>query len=158
MGSRLDILRWEVDRLIMEKQEDQCKYFFIHLYGVSNFCVLLALKRGLDPELAATCGMLHDIYQITDGILEQHGVKGAEKARFLLEDMGQYSDDEIGIITTAISRHSKKRKIHDGAYDELLKDADVLSHCLYDPDYPVIEKEVLRYNNLLMELGCTPPV
>jgi len=156
MGNRLDILRWEVDRLIMDKREDGCRDFFVHLYGVSNFCVLLALKRGLDPELAATCGMLHDIYQITDGVLEQHGVKGAEKARLLLKAMKQYSDKEIDIITTAISRHSKKRKIHDGAYDELLKDADVLSHCLYDPDYPVFEKEVIRYNNLLRELGCTP--
>ena len=155
MGNRLDILRWEIDRLIMEKREYGCRDFFVHLYGVSNFCVLLALRRGLDPELAATCGMLHDIYQITDGFLEQHGVKGAEKARLILENTGQYSDNEIDIITTAISRHSKKRKIHDGAYDELLKDADVLSHCLYDPYYPIIEKEVLRYNNLLTELGCT---
>ena len=154
MGNRLEILRWEIDRLIMEKQEDKCKYFFIHLYGVSNFCVLLALKRGLDPELAAACGMLHDIYQITDGIIEQHGVKGAEKAGHILKTSGLYSSDEIDIITTAISRHSKKRKNHDGAYDELLKDADVLSHCFYDPDDPIIEKEALRYNNLLIELGC----
>ena len=155
MRNRLNMLRFEIDRLIMEKQEDGCRDFFIHLYGVSDFCVLLALKRGLDPELAATCGMLHDIYQITDGIIEQHAVKGAEKAKLLLIDLGQYSDDEIDIITTAISRHSKKRKIHDGAYDELLKDADVLSHCLYDPNYPIIEKEIQRYNNLLKELGCT---
>jgi len=140
----------------MKKQPQSCRDFFVHLYGVSNFCVLLALRRGLDTELAATCGMLHDIYQITDGLIEGHAIEGAEKAKHLLENMNIYSDDEIKIITTAISRHSKKRKKHEGAYDELLKDADVLSHCLYDPDYPVIEKEVLRFNNLLNELGCDP--
>jgi len=138
----------------MDRQAERCQYFFVHLYSVSKFASLLAFRRGLDPELAATCGMLHDIYQITDGLLEDHAVKGAEVARQMLEGIGLYSDEEIEIITTAISIHSKKRKVHPGAYDELLKDADVLSHCLYDPDYPVIEKEALRFQNLLAELGC----
>jgi len=145
-----------IDKIIMDRQADRCKDFYVHLYSVSMFCSLLALRRGLNPELAATCGMLHDIYQVTDGIIENHAILGAEKAKQLLEDMGLYSNDEIKIIITAISTHGKKRKIHDNAYAELLKDADVLSHCLYDADYPVIDKEVLRFNSLLTELRCTP--
>ena len=156
MGQRLSILRMHIDKIIMDRQADRCKDFYVHLYSVSMFCSLLALRRGLNPELAATCGMLHDIYQVTDGIIENHAILGAEKARQLLEDMGLYSNDEIKIITTAISTHGKKRKIHDNAYGELLKDADVLSHCLYDTDYPVIEKEALRFNSLLAELRCNP--
>lgn len=154
MGRKLEVLRTEVDRLIAKHQPKRYRYFINHLYGVSEFGALLALRRDLDPELAAVCGMLHDIYQITGNSMEQHAVKGAEKSREILEAIGLYSEEEIEIITTAISRHSKKRKVHDGAYDELLKDADVLSHCLHDTDYPVIEKEALRYNNLLKELGC----
>jgi len=154
MGNRLDILRSKIDELIMTKQPKSSHYFIVHLYGVSGFCVLLALKRGLDTELSAACGMLHDIYQITHGTIEKHAVNGVHEAEKLLKSIGMYSEEEISLITYAISKHSKKRTVHDNPYAELLKDADVLSHCLYDPDYPIIEKEAVRYANLLTELGC----
>jgi len=97
--------------------------------------------------------MLHDIYQVMPGELENHGEKGAVYAEKLLKHSKLYKEDEIATITSAISKHSKKRKIHE-PYDELLKDADVLSHCLYNPDFHVEEKEQERYKNLLIELGC----
>jgi len=154
MRNRLEILRNEIDTLIMTKQPGNFRHFVIHLYGVSGFCSLLALRRNLDVEIAATCGMLHDIYQITHGIIEKHAVKGADEAGKILKATGLYSDEEISIITNAISTHSKKRVFHDSPYAELLKDADVLDHCLYNTDYPIIEKEQVRYENLLIELGC----
>jgi len=98
--------------------------------------------------------MLHDIYQVTDGIIENHAVKGAEKAETILKTLNLYSDEEIAIITSAISRHSDKTAVHE-PYDELLKDADVMSHCLYNTDFPVSENEIVRYKNILAELGCT---
>jgi len=153
MVNRLEKIRCEIDRLIMECQPNNARYFFNHLYGVSEYCALLAVRRNLDPELAATCGMLHDIYQITGGTIEQHAVKGAAEAERILKSINAYSDEEIAVITTAISRHSKKRKIHE-PYDELLKDADVLSHCLYNTGYRVIEKDAARFESLLEELGC----
>jgi len=154
MGSRLEKLRDIIDNLIIKKQHKSSRYFISHLYGVADFCALLALKRNLNTELAVTCGMLHDIYQITHGTVEDHAKLGAHVAEEILTDMGLYGKEEIAVITYAISKHSKKRTVHDQPYAELLKDADVLSHCLYDPDYPVIEKEVIRYENLLVELGC----
>ena len=153
MSNRLERLRSEVDRLIRENQPHHARYFINHLYGVSEYCALLAIRRGLDPELAATSGMLHDIYQITAGTIEEHAVRGAEVAGEILRTLNLYSDGEIAVITTAISRHSKKRKLHD-PYDELLKDADVMSHCFYNTDYPPIEKDALRYSRILEELGC----
>jgi len=154
MESRLELLRNKIDKLIITKQPYENRHFTVHLYGVAGFCALLALKRNLDAELAVTCGMLHDIYQITHGTIEEHAKLGAFEAKRILTDMGSYSKKEIEIITFAISKHSKKRTVHDQPYAELLKDADVLSHCLYDPDYPVIEKEIVRYERLLTELGC----
>ena len=154
MGNRLEMLRREIDKLIMTKQPGSSRHFICHLYGVSEFCALLALRRNLNTELAATCGMLHDIYQITHGTIEKHAVHGAHEAEKILKATGAYSEEEISTITFAISKHSKKRSVHQAPYAELLKDADVLSHCLYDPDYPVIEKEITRYENLLIELGC----
>ena len=153
MTNRLELLRDKVTQMVYKNCPGESRYFIPHLYGVSGYCVLLAKRRGLDAELAASCGLLHDIFQVTDGTTEEHAVRGAVKAEKILRSIGLYSDEEIRIITTAISRHSKKRKIHE-PYDELLKDADVLEHCLYNPDYPVIEKEKHRYDNLLIELGC----
>ena len=153
MENRLERLRHEIDRLIMEHQPYNARYFINHLYGVSEYCALLAVRRELDPELAATSGMLHDIYQVTGGTVEQHAAKGAVEAERILRSLKVYNDKEIAVITTAISRHSKKRKIHE-PYDELLKDADVMSHSFYNTGYPVIEKDAVRYESLLKELGC----
>ncbi|MCL2772166.1 MAG: HD domain-containing protein [Oscillospiraceae bacterium] len=162
MENRLEILRKEIDRLIMEKhrrlmetQSEEIRYFICHIYGVSHFCTLLALRRGLNVEIATTCGMLHDIYQVTDGIIENHAAKGAEKTEIILKALNLYNDEEISIITAAISRHSSKDIVNE-PYDELLKDADVMHHCLYNTDFPVSEKEIVRYKNLLAEFECNP--
>jgi HD superfamily phosphodiesterase len=153
MTNRLESLRVEIDRLIIKNQPYNARYFTSHLYGVSEYCALLALRRGLNPELAATSGMLHDIYQVTEGTIEEHAVQGAKVAEKILRSMKAYNDEEIAVITTAISRHSKKRKFHE-PYDEVLKDADVMSHCLYNTDFQPIEKDAARYGNILEELGC----
>jgi len=150
--SRLEKLRRRVDKLIKKYQPDDDKYFYVHLYGVSHFCALLALRRGLNPGLAAACGMLHDIHQVKTGEIKHHAVEGATTTEALLKKWQLYTDDEIAVIVTAISRHSRKRDVH-GAYDELLKDADVMHHCLYDPSAPVLMKEKARYAGVLAELG-----
>jgi len=155
MENRLEILRCEIDKLIFEKQSEKIRGFIEHIYTVARYCSLLALKRNLNQEIAMTSGMLHDIFQITNGTTDSHAVKGAEIAEVLLKTLDLYNDEEIKLITTAISRHSDKQAIHE-PYDELLKDADVMSHCFYNPDFPVVEWEVERYKNLLDELGCTP--
>ena len=44
------------------------------------------------------------------------------------------------------------------AFDEILKDADVLQHCLYNPLFPMMEHEKCRFQNLLSEFGIIPIV
>ncbi|MCL2665305.1 MAG: HD domain-containing protein [Defluviitaleaceae bacterium] len=151
-SGRLEILRIEINKLIKKNQPD-CYGFFVHLYGVSHFCSLLAMRRGLDPEIAAACGMLHDIYQVTAGEIEKHAAKGAGQAEKILADLNLFDELETETIVTAVSRHSKKKSVH-GDYDELLKDADVMHHCLYDTSFPVNKKEKVRFNKTLQELGC----
>ena len=153
MENRLEILRNKIDRLIYDKQPEKIRFFIEHLYSVARYCSLLALKRDLNIEIAMTAGMLHDIYRITNNTAENHGIMGAEKATEILKTMNLYNEDEIAIIATAISRHCDKSSIHE-PYDEVLKDADVLSHCFYNPDFPVSDYEAERYKNLLAELGC----
>jgi len=152
MENRLEILRNEIDKLIFEKRPEKSRFFIEHIYSVARYCSLLALKRNLNQELAMTFGMLHDIANINGGG-ENHALKGAEQAEVLLKTLGLYNDEEIKIIIVAISRHSDKQAIH-APYDELLKDADVMSHCFYNPDFPVSDWEIERYTNILIELGC----
>ena len=152
MENRLERLRDEIDKIILTGKSDHLRIYISHMYGVARFCTLLAMKRNLDAELAATCGMLHDIFYMSGGASENHAAKGTEQAEMILKTMGLYSDDEIGIVTTAISRHSDKEHIH-GPYDELLKNADVMDHCLCNPAFPISERNMERYRNLLTEFG-----
>lgn len=156
MENRLETLRNEIDRLILrgnpEGNYDRLRMYISHMYGVARFCTLLAMKRNVNVELAATCGMLHDIYYMTGGNGDHHAAKGAQQAQAILKNLSTYSDEEINVITAAVLRHSDKRTIH-GPYDELLKDADVMDHCLYNADFPIAEWEAARYENLRMEFG-----
>lgn len=150
--NRLEELRIRMNALILDHDPQLICNFIAHMYGVSKFCTILALKRKLNPELAATCGMLHDIYYMTGGNSDDHAIKGAVQSENLLKEMKMYNDEEIELIVTAISHHSDKRAVH-GIYDELLKDADVMDHCFYNHDSPIPEQEKDRYQQLLKELG-----
>jgi len=155
MENRLEALRNEIDKLIYEKQPKKIRFYIEHLYSVARYCSLLALKRDLNQEIAMTSGMLHDIANVNGGepkAVENHSSKGAEQAEIILKTINLYNEEEIKIITSAISKHSDKQAIHE-PYDELLKDADVMSHCFYNPDFPVSDREIGRYKNLLNELG-----
>ncbi len=149
MENRLEKLRNEIDKIILNEKSDHIR-IYSHVYGVARFCALLAMKRNLNVELATTCGMLHDIFYITGSTSDNHAAKGAEQAEAILKTMRLYSDDEIKIVTAAVSRHSDKNHIHE-PYDELLKDADVIDHCLYNPAFPIAPWEMERYRHLLIE-------
>lgn len=152
MENRLEVLRKEIDNRIMNGPQDKICLLSAHIYGVSKFCNLLALRRNLNPELAATCGMLHDVYYMTDITGNNHAENGSKLAREILTEMGSYTKEEIDIVCTAIKNHSNKRFV-EGIYDELLKDADVLDHCFYNNAFPIADWEIERYNNLLKELS-----
>ncbi len=151
--SRLKELRTYVDKKL-NKIEDEDKRISAtaHLYGVSLAAQILAKKRGLDPELAAMAGMLHDLHAYKSGSYEDHAHLGAELAKKILEKLELTTSEENDIICSAIYHHDDKAVI-DGPMDELLKDADVMDHCFKDVSKPVKEKELKRYDALCAELG-----
>jgi len=124
---------------------------YVHMFGVAEACVLLAMKRGEDVELAAAAGYLHDIATYTTGNPSAHARRGSEMARDILHQIDIFSEEEIGKICTAIYFHSDKKQEH-GPLEEILKDADVLQHCLFDLGY-VAKKEQERFAALRKELG-----
>lgn len=149
--NRLECLRERVDALLLpitDPEERRCAY--VHLYGVSQLCVLLAAKRGLATDPAAAAGMLHDLAAYTDADPREHAGRSAAMAAPLLE--GLYSPEETEQIVSAIARHSDKHTAHEPP-DELLKDADALQHWLYNPSAQLSPHAAARCRATLRELG-----
>ena len=76
--SRLEELRAYVDKKLNKIDDDDKRISATaHLYGVSLAAQVLAKKRGLDPELAAMAGMLHDMHAYKTGSYDDHAHLGA---------------------------------------------------------------------------------
>ncbi|MCP4547651.1 MAG: HD domain-containing protein [bacterium] len=148
---KLEILRGIVDEALESSEYPALRRDeYIHLYGVSQCCALLAGKRGLDRELARIAGMLHDIAVCRTGKPEDHAARGAEEARDILPILG-LSEGEIAMVCQAIARHSDKKTVHD-PFDEMLKDADILQRYLYSERDGVAVRRRKRVKRLLAEL------
>ena len=149
--NRLERLRERVDALLLalpDAGERRCAY--VHLYGVSQLCVLLALKRGPAADVAAAAGMLHDLAAYTDMDPREHAGRSAAMAAPLLD--GLYSPEETEQIVCAIARHSDKQTRQE-PLDELLKDADAFQHLLYDPAAQLSPHARARCRAVERELG-----
>ncbi len=123
-----------------------------HSYGVSMLCQILACKRGLNIELAAIIGHLHDLGRILFNLLDDsHGKIGAEEAFKLLKNSKKFSVDEIEIICNAIRNHMYKSEIG-SPYEEIIKDADILERYYWKPElYKNYGGE--RLHKALIEIG-----
>ncbi|MBR2810390.1 MAG: HD domain-containing protein [Solobacterium sp.] len=127
--------------ILEEMPEDRKRYSAAaHLNGVSLAAVMIAKKRGLDPELAAIAGLMHDLHAYQSGSYSDHARLGAKLARGILEKLDVTTAEENDIICSAIEHHDDKAAA-DGPMDEVLKDADVIHHSLSDPTKPVKEHE-----------------
>lgn len=152
MGRLKELRRYVDNELDKMEDADKRTSAIVHLYGVSFAAVMLAKKRGQDPEIAAMAGMLHDLYAYKAGSYDDHAQKGAELAREILGQLELTDEAETEMICSAIAHHDDKFK-EDGPMDEVLKDADVLHHCMNDPSKPVKEKERARYDKLCERSG-----
>ena len=152
-SDRTERVRQVVDEVLRgQPDEEERRCGFVHLYDVAQACALLALKRGLDAELGTIVGMLHDLATYKTGDLTDHGRRSAVLAQQILSDLDCFAEGEIATICGAIAHHRIKDQVH-GAYDELLKDADVLGHTLYNTRLAPIKKEQARLSALWVELG-----
>ena len=151
--SRLKELRKYVNSVLYKMEdEDKRTSAIVHLNGVALAATMLAKKRGFDPEVAAMAGVLHDLHAYKTGSYDEHEHKGAELAREILEELELTSPEETDMICSAIYHHGDKLVV-DGEFDELLKDADVISHTLNDPTKDIKDKEKARFENLCKEFG-----
>lgn len=150
---RLKELRKYVNSVLYKMEdEDKRTSAIVHLNGVALAATMLAMKRGFDPEVAAMAGVLHDLHAYKTGSYDEHEHKGAELARDILEELELTSPEETDMICSAIYHHGDKLVV-DSEFDELLKDADVISHTLNDPTKDIKDKEKARFEKLCDEFG-----
>lgn len=150
---RLKELRKYVDNELNKMEDaDKKNSAIVHLYGVSLAAAMLAKKRGLNPELSSMAAMLHDLHAYKTGSYDDHAHKGAELAGSILRELKLTDEHETDIICSAIYHHDDKLVV-DSPMDEVLKDADVIHHCMNDLSKPVKEKEQARFDKLCAELG-----
>lgn len=119
----------------------------MHLYGVSLAATMIAKKRGLDPEIASMAAMLHDLHAYKTGSYNDHAPKGVDLARKILGELKLTDDVETELICSAIYHHDDKL-VTDTPMDEVLKDADVIHHCVNDLSKAVKEKEQARFDKV----------
>ena len=150
---RLKELRKYVDGELNRMDDaDERNSAIAHLYGVSFAATMIARKRGLDTEIASMAAMLHDLHAYKTGSYDEHGHKGAKLAREILDELKLTDEAETKLICSAIYHHSDKL-ITDTPMDEVLKDADVIHHCMYDLSKTVKEKEQARFEKLRTDFG-----
>lgn len=130
-----------------------------HSYGTASLAKLLALKRGLDIEIAVVIGHIHDLGRIVHNVRgEGHGEACGDEVKRALEELNIFSDEESHIIVKAVRNHDKKFELG-SSYEELIKDADLLERFLTKPNYFEHEWNIDkkdRLNSILVELGMEP--
>lgn len=152
MENKVEKLRSAIDELVGNKTQGELWFVERHMFSVSHFAAMIALKRSLDPEIAVMIGLLHDIHTVLTDNPKNHAEFSGLKAKEILSSLKIVSDEELEIICNAIKNHSSKAMVHD-AYSELAKDADVLSHYFFNTSLPVAEKEKIRLEKLMAEFG-----
>ena len=151
--SRLKDLRKYVNKELNKMEDaDKRTSAIAHLYGVSLAATMIAKKRGLDPEIASMAAMLHDLHAYKTGVYDDHAHLGAELARKILKKLELTNEAETEQICSAIYHHDDKLTV-DSPMDEVLKDADVIHHCMNDLSKQVKEKEQARFEKLCNEFG-----
>ncbi len=71
--------------------------------------------------------------------------------------MGSFTSEEIASVSATIAQNRTKDVIGD-AMAEMLKDADVLQHYLYDPVARIDPVEKVRLHRTIGELGLGKPL
>lgn len=131
----------------------------MHMFSSSQVAKIIALRRGVNMELASIAATLHDIAVIVTKKTKNHAEIAERYVRAAIErfnnesstSISKITDEEINMIVNAIIRHSDKETYSNDPFIELLKDIDSVDRYLHgiESDGAYLE----RCNRVFMELG-----
>ncbi len=123
----------------------------MHAVSCAHMGRLLALRNGMDPELAAIACLLHDIGRWYSGRQENHAAQGEVPVRGFLEET-ELSTDAKEQIVKAVINHSDKQNIGTDL-EEIVKDADILDCYCYGLEF-TSSFHAARLDRLLKDLSA----
>ena len=127
----------------------------VHIASCARIGYLLALKRGVDPTLAAAACACHDYGRIITGKQDGHAEAGYLPVMEFLRETELFTEDEVRQIGLAVKNHSKKEEVGT-PLEEIVKDADVMDFDQYG--YPMArQSQQDRLDALLDAAEITPP-
>ena len=139
------------------------RWNIMHMYSSSQLAKLLAIHRGIDPELAGIAAALHDIGVVMTQKHEGHAEVAPQYVYDFLEKYNQESEwrlpkvskEEMDTIVNAIIQHSEKEIYSDDPFVELLKDVDSLDAYLHG--VKIEGGRLERSKRVMKELGIAFP-
>jgi uncharacterized protein len=132
----LALIQSKIQRLTEDGREIPLSWSVQHLYSTSQLVKLLALKRGIDVELAGLTCAFHDIYSLLTGLYADHG-----------------PEQEIQHIVKAIAEHSDKTSVSTDPLAELVKDVDTIDAYLHGMTTTAADGRLQRAKKVFQELG-----
>jgi uncharacterized protein len=115
------------------------RWNIMHMYSSSQIAKIIAIKRGLDIEIASIAAALHDIAVVVTKRTKNHAVKAESVANDFIdkynnvvrEDLPKINKEERKTIIKAIINHSDKETFTDDPMVELIKDVDSIDRYLH---------------------------
>jgi uncharacterized protein len=155
----LEMLFEETNVLINEGGDLPVLWDIMHLYSSLQVAKIIAMKRGLDFEIAAIAAALHDVAVVVTKKTEDHAKNGEKYARQIIHDYNQtitndkflITNSELEIIANSVEKHSEVEIFSEDSYAELLKDVDSFDKYLHG-----IETNgyfLMRSKKVIEELG-----
>ena len=149
----------EMKDLTDEGRDFPIRWNIMHMYSSSQLAKLLAIRRGIDPELAGIAAALHDIGVVMTKKHEGH----ADAARPYVHDFVERYNRETGMkhanvteketeaIVKAVILHSEKDSNSNDPFVELLRDVDSIDAYLHGVEIEGGRLE--RCKRVMKELG-----
>ena len=162
MEKVLRILFYVLDEIKKMDDVDRARpvnWMIMHMVSCCQLTKLFAMKRGIDPELAAITAALHDVGVVYTNKVQDHDKKAEPFVRDIIQkfnndfgkDLEPITKEDEESIVGAIIDHGNKAENSGNALAELLKDIDSVERLLngLDPE----ENQIRRAKEFCSELG-----
>ncbi|MHA1760310.1 MAG: HD domain-containing protein, partial [Candidatus Heimdallarchaeota archaeon] len=157
----LAIIQERIQKLSEDNRELPITWSVMHMYSTMQLAKLVALKRDLDPELAALVCAFHDVYTLLEGKTEDHGEKAEPYIREIISKYNSNHRESLPVITEeeqqqiiiAVKNHSDKNRTDDDPYGKLLKDVDSIDSYLHGMTPGRKSGRIPRGNEVLKEFS-----
>jgi uncharacterized protein len=140
----------EIDNyaVLIPHRDETPEWEKLHMASSARLAWLMAMERGVDPELAACACSAHDYGRIVTGKQKDHAKAGYLPIKqFLMRFADLFSPSEREIIAQAVKNHSDKNVVGT-PIEEIVKDADVVDCFQYGAELPRPEQRA-RYDRWL---------